>query len=151
VKIQRCSILQNEEPCRNNTSYSHKPTSTHCGPFIFFRPERKPLSHESRNKRLTVPVLRDICCHFELKINSKSQQLLRRKAPYVEILEKHVRARSCFDMQLQADHFNCVAYLVKRDCFARSYNLESYMVELPHIAANQPNSVYPVANRHYVR
>ena len=46
--------------------------------------------------KLTVPVLRDICCHFELKISSKSQQLPRPKAPYVEILEKHVRACSCF-------------------------------------------------------
>ena len=46
--------------------------------------------------KLTVPVLRDICCHFELEISSKSQQLPRPKAPYVEILEKHVRACSCF-------------------------------------------------------
>lgn len=48
--------------------------------------------------KLTVPVLRDICCHFELEISSKSQQPPRRKAPYVEILEKHVRSCSCFDM-----------------------------------------------------
>lgn len=47
--------------------------------------------------KLTVPVLRDIFCHFEPEMSSKSQQLLRRKAPYVEILEKHVRACSCFD------------------------------------------------------
>ena len=48
--------------------------------------------------KLTVPVLRDICCHFELEISwPKSQQLPRRKAPYVEVLEKHVRASCCFD------------------------------------------------------
>ena len=47
--------------------------------------------------KLTVSVLRDICCHFEPEMSSKSQQLPRPKAPYVEILEKHVRACSCFD------------------------------------------------------
>ena len=49
-----------------------------------------------RLRKFTVPVLRDICCHFEVEISSKSQQMPRRKAPYVEILEKHVRACSCF-------------------------------------------------------
>jgi len=48
--------------------------------------------------KLTVPVLRDICCHFELKISSKSHQLPRRQAAYVDIFEKHVRACSCFGM-----------------------------------------------------
>ena len=41
--------------------------------------------------KLTVPVLLDICCHFELEISSKSQQPPRRKAPYVEILEKRAK------------------------------------------------------------
>ena len=54
------------------------------------------LAATGRLCKLTVPVLRDICCHFELEISSKSQQLPRRKAPYVEMLEKHVRACSCF-------------------------------------------------------
>lgn len=48
--------------------------------------------------KLSVPVLRDICCRFEPEISSKSPQMPRRKAPYLEILEKHVRACSCFDM-----------------------------------------------------
>ena len=59
--------------------------------------------------KLTVPVLRDICCYFELEINAKSLQMPRRKAPYVEILEKH---------------FNFAAYLVKKYCFARAFNPE---------------------------
>ena len=59
--------------------------------------------------KLTVPLLRDICCYFELGINVKSLQMPRRKAPYVEILEKH---------------FNFAAYLVKKYCFARAFNAE---------------------------
>ena len=47
--------------------------------------------------KLTVPVLQDICCKFELDVSSKGQKVPRRKAPYIEILEKHVRSCSCFD------------------------------------------------------
>ena len=74
--------------------------------------------------KLTVPVLRDICCHFEPEISAKSLQLPRRKAPHVEILEKHVRVCSCFGTHLFVDHFNFVAYLVKKHCFARAFNPE---------------------------
>ena len=47
--------------------------------------------------KLTVPVLQDICCKFELDVSSKGQKVPRWKAPYIEILEKHVRSCSCFD------------------------------------------------------
>ena len=47
--------------------------------------------------KLTVPVPQDICCKFELDVSSKGQKVPRRKAPYIEILEKHVRSCSCFD------------------------------------------------------
>lgn len=48
--------------------------------------------------KLTTSIVQDICCHFELEISSKSQQLPHQKAPYVEILEKYVRACSYFEM-----------------------------------------------------
>ena len=54
------------------------------------------LAATGRLCKLTVPILRDICRHFELEISSKSQQLPSRKVPCVEILEKHVQALSCF-------------------------------------------------------
>ena len=44
-------------------------------------------------------------------ISSKSQHLQRRKAPYEEILEKHVRACSCSGTPL-GDHLSFVVYLV---------------------------------------
>ena len=65
-------------------------------PFTFDGYNLCDLAATVRLCKLTVPVLRDICCHFELEISSKSQQLPRRKAPYVEVLEKHGRACSCF-------------------------------------------------------
>jgi len=60
-----------------------------------------------------------ISCHFKLVISSKLQQNPRRKAPYVEIFVRHVLAR-----YMLGYHFNFVAYLVKKYCFARAFNPE---------------------------
>ena len=48
-------------------------------------------------------------------ISWKSQHLPRRKAPYEEILEKHVRACSC-SATLLGDYLSFVVYLVKKYC-----------------------------------
>ena len=82
------------------------------------------LAATGRLCKLTVPVLRDICYHFELEISSKSQQLPRRKAPYVKMLGKHVRACSCFGTLPVSWRFQFFAYFVKKYCFARAFNPE---------------------------
>lgn len=64
-------------------------------PFTFDGHDLCDLVAKKKLSKLTLPVLREMCSHFELEISG--QQIPRRKAPYVEMLEKHVRGCSCFD------------------------------------------------------
>ncbi len=70
----------------------------HNHPFTYDGYNLCDLVAKNRLSKLTVPVLQDICCHFELNVSSNGGKMPHRKAPYIEIFDGHVRSCSCFDM-----------------------------------------------------